>query len=237
VTPRALVLQHQHNAPPALLADWGRERDVELVVVRADRRATLPEPGSFQFSVVLGSDHSAHGLTLPWVVRELAWLRLADQRSLPVLGICFGAQALAVALGGGVRRARYPEVGWVSVQTDDRHLIGDGPWFAWHEDVIQLPDLATEIARNDFGPQAFTAGANLGVQFHPEVTPDLTAIWAARPRGVRQLAMAGLNLERLVQEGRRNGPGARAAAFRLFDAFASRGSSPAPHLNTAGAAF
>jgi len=109
--------------------------------------------------------------------------------------------------------------------------------FAWHEDVIQLPDLATEIARNDFGPQAFTAGANLGVQFHPEVTPDLTAIWAARPRGVRQLAMAGLNLERLVQEGRRNGPGARAAAFRLFDAFASRGSSPAPHLNTAGAAF
>jgi GMP synthase-like glutamine amidotransferase len=205
-----------------------------LVVVRADRHAELPEPAGFQFSVVLGSDHSARGHEPPWVGRELAWLRLAHQRSLPVLGICFGAQALAVALGGDVRRARHPELGWVSVQSDDRDLIGEGPWFAWHEDVIQVPDVAAEIARNDFGPQAFTFGANLGVQFHPEVTPDVTAIWAARPRGVRQLAAAGLNLERLVREGRHHGPGARAAAFRLFDAFASRAASPIQHLNTAG---
>jgi GMP synthase-like glutamine amidotransferase len=229
-----LVLQHQHNAPPALVAEWGRRCDIELVVVRADRRPVLPEPAGFEFAFALGSDHGAGARNPPWVSRELAWLRLAHQQSLPVLGICFGAQALAVALGGKVRRAPRPEVGWISVQTDDRDLVGEGPWFAWHEDVIELPDVATEIARNDFGTQAFTAAANLGVQFHPEVTADVTAVWAARPRGVRQLAVAGLNLERLIHQGRDNGPRARDAAFRLFDAFASRAASPIRHLNTAG---
>jgi GMP synthase-like glutamine amidotransferase len=234
VTARAFVLQRQHNAPPALLTDWGRRRDIELIVVRADRRPALPESAGFRFAFALGSDHGAGARNPPWVTRELAWLRLAHQQSLPVLGICFGAQALAVALGGEARHATGPEVGWVSVQTDDRDLIGEGPWFAWHEDVIQLPDVATEIARNDFETQACTAGANLGVQFHPEVTAGVTAVWAARPRGVRQLAIAGLNLERLIHQGRDNGPRARDAAFRLFDAFASRAASPIQHLNTPG---
>jgi GMP synthase-like glutamine amidotransferase len=225
MTLQALVLQHQRNAPPALLADWAAQRDLELAVVRVDRERELPKPDGFGFAVTLGSDHSAGSDRPPWVERELAWLRCAHLRPLPVLGICFGAQALAVAIGGAVRRAADPEFGWVAVQTDAPDLVAEGPWFAWHGDVIQLPAVATEIARNDFGTQAFTAGCNLGVQFHPEVTPDLTAVWAARPRGLRQLAAAGLNLERLVGEGRRHAPRARAAAFGLFDAFASRAAS------------
>ncbi len=222
MTMRAVMLQHQHNAPPALLSDWGRKRQVQFAVVRADRESRLPDPEQFQFAVTLGSDHSAGARRPAWVTRELAWLRSAHRLSVPVLGICFGAQALAVALGGGVRRAEHAELGWITVTTDVPDVVEPGPWFAWHEDVIQLPPVATEIARNQFGTQAFTSGRSLGVQFHPEVTPDVTAVWAARSRGLRQLAIAGLNFDRLVHEGRLHGLKARAAAFRLFDAFAAR---------------
>lgn len=222
MTARALVLQHQHNAPPALLADWAAAREVGLEVVRADTADALPGPDRFDCAIALGSDHSAGAGSPAWVARELDWLRLAHAAALPVLGICFGAQALAVALGGAVGRAQQLEIGWVYVQSDAVDLVEPGPWFTWHEDVIVLPPGATEIARNAVGPQAFVAGASLGVQFHPEVTPDVTAVWAARPRGVSQLAHAGLQLERLVHQGRRNGPRARAAAFRLFDAFLAR---------------
>jgi Glutamine synthetase, catalytic domain len=57
MTRTALVLQHQRNAPPALLSDWARQRGVELTVRRADRAPTLPEPDAFAFAITLGSDH------------------------------------------------------------------------------------------------------------------------------------------------------------------------------------
>ncbi|MGO9971551.1 MAG: type 1 glutamine amidotransferase [Solirubrobacteraceae bacterium] len=230
---RALVLQHQRNAPPALLSDWARQRRVELVVVRADRTHELPAPDGFDFAFTLGSDHSAGQRKPPWVDRELEWLRLANLAAVPILGICFGAQALAIALGGSIERARHPEIGWVWVQSQMPDLVGDGPWFAWHEDVFVLPSAATEIARNAFGPQAFVAGPHLGVQFHPEVTPEVAAMWSARPSGVRWLALAGLDLGRLHSEGLRYADQAGTGGLRLFDAFVSRATSHL-HLPSVG---
>jgi len=215
----ALVLQNQLDAPPALLADWSRERDVQLAVVRADLSEQLPSPHAYDFAVVLGSNASAAERSLPWVAAEIDWLRHADRLALPVLGICFGAQALAVALGGSVHRQALLEIGWTSVESDAPDLVGAGPWFAWHEDAIQLPARATEIARNAFGTQAFTAGAHLGLQFHPEVTPAVAGAWAGEEHGARQLQRVGLDRLRLQRDSASNLSAARAAAFRCFDAF------------------
>jgi GMP synthase-like glutamine amidotransferase len=231
---RALVLQHQRNAPPALVSDWARLRAIELVVVRADRAQQLPAPDEFDFAIALGSDHGAGVGKPPWVDRELDWLRLADRLNVPILGICFGAQALAVALGGSIERARHPEIGWISVGSLMPEIVDHGPWFAWHEDVFVLPGTATEIARNAFGPQAFLAGPHLGVQFHPEVTPEVAEMWGARPSGVRWLALAGVDLGRLMHEGARHAGRSGAAGFRLFDAFASRVASHSTHLTPVG---
>jgi GMP synthase-like glutamine amidotransferase len=231
---RALVLQHQHNAPPALLSDWAQLRAIELVVVRADRAQQLPAPDEFDFAITLGSDHSAGPRKPAWVDRELDWLRRADRVKVPILGICFGAQALAIALGGSIERARHPEIGWVSVRSLLPEIVDRGPWFAWHEDVFVLPSVATEIARNAFGPQAFLAGPHLGVQFHPEVTPEVAEMWGARPSGVRWLTLAGLDLGRLMHDGIRHAGRSGAAGFRLFDAFASRAASHSKHLTPAG---
>jgi hypothetical protein len=65
----------------------------------------------------------------------------------PVLGICFGAQALAAALGGQAIRAERPEVGWTPIQTHRPDLIEPGPWFQWHSDRWVLPDGGRRQAR------------------------------------------------------------------------------------------
>ena len=222
---RALVLQHQRNAPPALLSDWARARAIEIVVVRADRARELPAIDGFAFAITLWSDHSAGHRRPPWVERELGWMRAAHQAELPILGICFGAQALAVALGGSVHRETRPEIGWISVESAAPEIVAGGPWFAWHEDVFDPPEGAAGVARNAFGPQAFLAGPHLGVQFHPEVTPEVAEMWGARPSGVRWLALAGIDLGRLLHEGARHVERTTVASFSLFDAFAARAAS------------
>ncbi len=72
--------------------------------------------------------------TIPWVADEIAYARSLISLGVPVLGICFGGQMLAAALGGTVSRAPIPEIGWVSVSSDEPALIEPGPWLEWHFD-------------------------------------------------------------------------------------------------------
>jgi GMP synthase-like glutamine amidotransferase len=197
-----LVLQTQADAPPGLLADWAAKRRIALEVVRSDRDV-LPRPDGPV--VALGSGATARGDGPPWVARQIEWLRAVE---VPVLGVCFGAQALAAALGGSVHRLDRPEIGWVTV---DSERLPAGPWFAWHEDGFTLPPGAEELASNAFGVQAFAHGHHLGVQFHPEVTPAIIAAWADDDHG--DLARAGVSREAL------EGDAPVAATEALFDAF------------------
>jgi GMP synthase-like glutamine amidotransferase len=221
---RALVVQHQDDAPPGLLESWARRRGLALDVLRPDR-APLPAPdaaGPAACVVVLGSDASVATRDAPWIEPELAWLRDAAAR-LPVLGICFGAQALAAALGGGVRRADRPEIGWISLAGAEPP-VPPGPFFAWHEDVIDPPPGARVLARNAAGVQAWEAGAHLAVQFHPEVTPHIVEGWASAYG--RALSDAGVDAAALRDEGAAHGAAAMAGAHALFDAFAERAGLP-----------
>jgi GMP synthase-like glutamine amidotransferase len=154
----ALILQTQDNCPPGLLANWSASRGVALDVLRVDRWPELPDPSGYSFAVLLGSDESATGSPQPWVERELEWIRQADASGLPLLGICFGAQALAVALGGSISRLATPELAWIDLETSDDGQIPAGTWLALHDDRITLPPSAYELARNDFGPQRSRSG-------------------------------------------------------------------------------
>src|ERR1700722_11026054 len=101
----ALVLQAQDSCPVGLIEPWATSRRVALDVIRVDRWPRLPDPADYAFAVALGSDASLADAWPEWVANEVEWLRAAHMLGVPVLGICFGAQALAVALGGSVRRA------------------------------------------------------------------------------------------------------------------------------------
>jgi GMP synthase-like glutamine amidotransferase len=211
-----VIIQTQDDAPAGLVAGWAAERGLELQTVRVDRDEALPEPRDVAFAVVLGSSASVAKADRDWIAPAIDWLRAADAACLPVLGICFGAQALAAALGGRVHRLPEREIGWVTVESADPERIASGPWLTWHEDGIELPPLAYELARNAFGVQAYCHCRHLAVQFHPEVTPAIVADWA------RGDAPPDLDRAALLRATERNIPVATPAAFRLFDGFAAR---------------
>jgi len=212
---RGLVLQTQDDCPPGLLGDWAAAAGFALDVVRVDREAP-PDPRGAAFAAVLGSEASVAIPEHDWIPRAVEWVRAADAAGTPVLGICFGAQVLAAALGGRVLRLPRPEIGWVQIESDDPDRIPSGPWLEWHEDVLELPPLAYELARNAFGVQAFCHCRHLAVQFHPEVTPQIVATWA------RGDVPAGIDPLELVAATAEHAPAAAAGAMRLFDGFAAR---------------
>jgi len=187
---------------------------VTLEVVRLDRGELVPEGiRAFDRVVSLGSEQAADDDSVPWQAVEQATLRAAVEAEVPILGICFGSQSLARALGGGVRRAARPEIGrWVSVGAQAADF-DDGPWFEWHRDEILPPPDATILARNDSGVQAFRLGPHVGLQFHPEVDEAIVGAWADAsredatvPPGVRE------------ETARMLAGSVRERAFALFDA-------------------
>ena len=174
-----LVLQTQADAPAGLLDGLGAQARLRAADVPRRRRGGLARSARRSRS----SSRSARAPAPPAAgrsgcEREIEWLRDADAAGVPILGICFGAQALATALGGCVHKLSTPEVGWVTVASNDDDRIPAGPWMAWHEDGFTLPPLAYELASNAFGVQAFCHCRHLAVQFHPEVTPEIVEGWA-----------------------------------------------------------
>jgi GMP synthase (glutamine-hydrolysing) len=170
-----IVIEHQEDAPAGLLGEWLYERDISWENVPASTDP-LPDPAAAAAIVTLGSEHSVYSPTPGWIGEELRFLRAALAHETPVLGICFGAQALALAGRGRVARAARPEVGWVDPHSHVEQLRG--PWLSWHYDAIDLPPGAIELARSDGTLQAFSLGPHLGLQFHPEATPAIWRGWA-----------------------------------------------------------
>jgi hypothetical protein len=124
-----LILRHQDNAAPGPLLDVLTARGLAWRTARVDRAEPLPDPSSIAVAVVLGSDESADDTRHGGNAAEIDWLRSAGTAGTTILGLGFGAQALAVALGGGVERADRPVRGWRRVSTAEPQIIAPGPWF------------------------------------------------------------------------------------------------------------
>ncbi|MBA2349111.1 MAG: type 1 glutamine amidotransferase [Solirubrobacterales bacterium] len=223
----ALVVQHAPTGPPALLGAWLEERGIPWELCDTSTGAPLPGLEGVRFVASLGAAASAADTHLPAVAAETALVEHAVADDVPVLGLCFGGQLLARVLGGTVEPMDAPEVGWVSIETDDPALVPAGPWLAWHYDRYTVPPAATEIARTEHSSHAFVRGSHLGVQFHPESTQEHVRVWAAKD--AERLASFGITdgLQRLEAPSTTE-QAARAAAFALFDAFLSRIPDPVP---------
>jgi GMP synthase-like glutamine amidotransferase len=190
------------------VGEWASARGDRVDVLRAPELEQWPDPRSVDAIVALGSDRSVHASTDPWIAPQLDFLRAAHGARVPVLGICFGGQALAAALGGTVAPAPRTEIGWIEVDGDDGY---GGRWFTWHEDAFTVPPGATELARAASGPQAFALGRSVGLQYHPEVTEAIVDGWLATGGDVVP------DPEPLRRETARRAQGARERAFALFD--------------------
>jgi len=167
----------------------------------------LPPPGALAAVVVTGSSAMVSERA-PWSERAAAWLRGAVASGLPVLGICFGHQLLAHALGGRVgRNPRGREIGSVDVETlpaaRGDALLGALPErllvHATHvESVLELPAGARPLAASAGDPhQAVAAAPNAwGVQFHPEFDAGVIRGYLEARREI--LAREGLDADALL---------------------------------------
>src|SRR4051794_1176049 len=122
-TAPVLVLQHGPLGPPGVLGDWLAERGVRFDVHAAWRDPVPDDPSRYAAVASLGSQYSAMGQDPAWIVDEIALMRRSAAADVPILGLCFGGQALAKALGGEVRQAARPEVGWMEVRTLEPDVV------------------------------------------------------------------------------------------------------------------
>ncbi len=189
---RVVVLQH---AELEGLGTFGPllERQCELDITEAfageeayRRRveALLREPDVDALVVLGGPQSAAEGQRSPVLEHSLRLLRRAVREDLPVLGVCLGAQLLALVLGGqvwaGRTRGKGPELGWQALRLTPRGRVDPAfhgfaevdPVFHWHSDSFDLPERAWRLAQTALYPnQAFRWGRwAYGLQFHLEVT-------------------------------------------------------------------
>jgi GMP synthase-like glutamine amidotransferase len=214
-----LVIQQQSDAPAGLLGEWAVDRGWTVTTLDAPRVRAWPEPGAFDAVAALGSDRSVHASTDAWIAAEVAFLRRAHDARVPALGICFGAQALAAALGGRVARSPVVEIGWYELSRTSPALPLGGEWFEWHEDALEPPREASTLGRTSAGSQGFTLDLSVGVQFHPEVTPEIVERWLEGGR--RELAEHRIDGDEVLARTRAQATRARARAMTLFDAVAA----------------
>jgi GMP synthase-like glutamine amidotransferase len=168
---RVLVVRHHDIDEAGFIGAAFEARGAELAVHLVPDDGPLPSLDGVDHVIVLGAAWSVYDEAAVghWIGAELEWLRQADRAGVPVLGICFGAQALSAALGGEVRPAPRHEIGWTTVETLAPDLIEPGPWLEFHGDQCLPPAQARILARSGVCVQAFALRANLAVQFHPEV--------------------------------------------------------------------
>ena len=179
------MLAHEPEGTSALVGERLAQRgyDVHEHVVTADLEhpndaAPFPDAADYDVLVPMGSIRSLTNTDEidNWIFTEIDMVRAAHERDVPMLGVCFGGQLLAAALGGSVEQAPVPEIGWYEIREPDgsangtRNPLGPGPWFQWHHDRFNPPPDAEVLAVNDNAVQLFRLGRCVGTQFHPEVT-------------------------------------------------------------------
>ncbi len=217
VARRALVLQQEAASPGGLILSWLGSRGFDAHVVHMDSGPQAVDLSGYQLVVPLGSEFAAYDDHVPWIPYELELLRRAHFSGASVLGICFGAQLLARALGGRCHRSNKAEIGWARVRSYDAEMLAEGPWFQWHFDTFDLPGDARLVAESDVGPQAFVAAQSMGVQFHPEVTPEIMEDWVSVYR--HELDKEGVDPDGLLEETNVGAEQAQKRSLALLDAF------------------
>ena len=203
---RAVLVANEADADPGLVGRALRARGYSFTEFLREDHENWPSLDGFDLVVAMGSNWSTYweDVAAP-VSSEQRLLADAIARGLPILGVCFGAQQLAIVLGGSVSKAQTHEIGWHQVfpvpettGTTPLSLV-EGPWMQWHYDRFSVPSGATVLADSPVGPQAMVCGRTLALQFHPEATESIVRLWM-NEGGMAELDKVGLDPDTIRAE-------------------------------------
>lgn len=185
---RVLSVVHHRNAAAGVFAEPARVAGHELVEW-VPHEAPPPAVDEFDAAIVFGAEAQVdQEESRPWLRPEKELVRALLERGTPMLGVCFGSQLIAEALGAVVRPAESAEIGWFEIELTPEGridpLLGWLPerfeGFGYHHYEWLLPPGTVALARSAAGLQAFRFEdwrPVWGVQFHPEVTLDDLSSW------------------------------------------------------------
>jgi GMP synthase-like glutamine amidotransferase len=190
-----LPLRPRFGAYPAMFHRMfdaaGISFDYETVAVFDG--APFPDPAELEGIVVTGSAAGVYDDHHPWLDPLRAFIRSAYAEKTPMLGVCFGHQIMADALGGEVRKS---EKGWglgrhvYDVKSRPAFLATEAPALAIacsHQDQVIVPPAEAEVfLASDFTPNAgllYRNGAAISLQPHPEFDDAYTVALAELRRG------------------------------------------------------
>ena len=171
------------------LADWTFES------VALSSGAALPDPKQLDAILITGSAAGVYD-DLPWMAPLMDFIRWAADAQTPQIGICFGHQVIAHALGAKVAKS---DKGW-GIGRHVYDIVAPQPWMGTtpprqfslgvsHQDqVLSLPPGATLVAQNDFCEYAALAypGANaISFQGHPEFSAGFSCALYGVRKGTR----------------------------------------------------
>ena len=204
---RALIVQHTAHEGLGRLLDWLPAAGLDVHPIHPYLGHRVPPSVEGDALIVLGGPMGANDDEVaPWLPATRALLATAIDDGVPTLGVCLGAQLLAVAAGGVVQKgAAGPELGYGEVEvTAGDQLLSAGrlPVVQWHYDTVtQLPAGAELLASSAaYEVQAFGVGVVAwGLQFHVEATAEMVRDWAASdsvdPAVVEPVRIARAQLE------------------------------------------
>jgi GMP synthase (glutamine-hydrolysing) len=173
-------------------ANFEREldADVNVTVYKVSEGRFPPSVSAsdwrYDGMVLSGSQTSVYD-DRDWIHELTEWFRRVHAADVPTLGVCWGHQFVAQALGGRVVDMGEPELGYRTIERVGEDPVFEGvdrtfTSFETHSDrVAEPPKGATTLARNDYGLQAFRVGSTYGLQFHPEYDRE-TAEWVTREK-------------------------------------------------------
>jgi GMP synthase (glutamine-hydrolysing) len=187
-----LIVLHQENSNPGHVGQWLVRNGFPLDIRKPRFGEPLPETlAGHAGAVIFGGPMSANDKDA-FIRDEIEWIGVALKEKAPFLGICLGAQMLAMHLGAKVSfdPEERAEMGYYPIETaaDGRRLSrAVGPFpdhvYQWHREGCELPRGALHLATSAgaFPNQAFAYGpAAVGLQFHPEITFAQVHRWTGR---------------------------------------------------------